>query len=121
MLTVFYNTKCPVCDAGISVQRNRLRDLVQRGKVVFRDINMEPEALAPFGITAEDVRKWLHGVDDGRLITRADVAIALWRLTPGQRWLALLLGNPIAIPFTRLGYNLLAEVLYRWNKRRGHW
>jgi predicted DCC family thiol-disulfide oxidoreductase YuxK len=49
------------------------------------------------------------------------VAIALWRLTPGQGWLALLLGNPVSLPITRLGYNLLAEVLYRWNKRRGHW
>jgi predicted DCC family thiol-disulfide oxidoreductase YuxK len=121
MLTVYYNTKCPVCDAGISSQRGRLLDLVRRGVVEFREINLEPEALVAFGVSAEDVRKWLHAVDEGRLISRADVAIALWRLTPGQGWLALLLGNPVSLPMTRLGYNLLAEVLYRWNKRRGHW
>jgi predicted DCC family thiol-disulfide oxidoreductase YuxK len=121
MLTVFYNTRCPVCDAGINMQQNKLLPLVKSGQVEFRDINLEPDALARFNASLEDIRKRLHALDNGRLLVGADVALALWRLTPGQGWLAAVLGNPIMLPLTRLGYNLLAEILYAWNRRKGHW
>ena len=48
-LTVWYNTRCPVCDAGIDWQRNKLLALVRAGTVDFRDINEQPDALAQFG------------------------------------------------------------------------
>ena len=56
-LVVWYNTRCPVCDAGISRQRNKLLDAVRAGHVTFRDINEEPEALARYGVSLDDVRK----------------------------------------------------------------
>jgi predicted DCC family thiol-disulfide oxidoreductase YuxK len=121
MLTVFYNTRCPVCNAGINVQQNRLLQLVKSGQVEFRDINLEPEALAHHNVSLEDIRKRLHALDNGALLVGADVAIALWKRTPGQGWLAALLGNAIVRPFTRLGYNIFAEALYAWNRRKGHW
>jgi hypothetical protein len=39
-LTVWYNTRCPVCDAGIDRQRNKLLAAVQAGTIAFRDINL---------------------------------------------------------------------------------
>ena len=30
-LTIWYNTRCPVCDAGIDWQRNKLLAAVRRG------------------------------------------------------------------------------------------
>ena len=45
-LTVYYNTRCPVCDAGIDWQRNKLLALVRSGLVEFRDINEQPDALS---------------------------------------------------------------------------
>lgn len=36
MLTLYYNTKCPVCDAGINFQENKLIALVKAGEVEFR-------------------------------------------------------------------------------------
>ena len=121
-LIVFYNTRCPVCDYGITWQASRLRAAVQSGDISFRDINMEPQALSTFGVTLEDIRKRLHAIDgDGDLLVGADVAVALWRLTPGQAWLAGLFGNRLFLPLTRLTYNLFARVLYAWNRRRGHW
>ena len=90
-LTVWYNTRCPVCDAGIDRQRNKLLAAVQAGTIEFRDINLEPEALAAHGASLADVRRRLHATDEtGRLLVGADVAIALWRLTAGERWLAAL-------------------------------
>lgn len=121
-LTVFYNTLCPVCDYGVTWQASRLRAAVQSGEICFRDVNLEPQALATFGVTLEDIRKRLHAIDgEGDLLVGADVAIALWRLTQGQAWLAVLFGNRYFMPVTRLTYNLFARVLYAWNRRKGHW
>ncbi len=83
-LTVRYNTRCPVCDAGIDWQRNKLLQAVRAGTIEFKDINEQPDALAHFGTSLDDIRRRLHATDQaGRLIVGADVAIALWRLTPG--------------------------------------
>jgi predicted DCC family thiol-disulfide oxidoreductase YuxK len=121
-LVVWYNTRCPVCDAGIDRQRNKLLAPVEAGTIAFRDINREPEALAAHGASLEDVRRRLHAIDEsGRLLVGADVAIAVWRLTPGERWLAALLGNPVMRPVTRFVYDRFADGLYAWNRRKRHW
>jgi predicted DCC family thiol-disulfide oxidoreductase YuxK len=121
-LTVWYNTRCPVCDAGISRQKRRLIDAVKAGRVEFRDINLEPDALAAHGATLEDIRRRLHATDaDGRLLVGADVAIAVWRATPGEAWLASLFGNAVMLPFTRVAYDRFADILYAWNRRKGRW
>ena len=84
-LTVWYNTRCPVCDAGISRQKRRLIDAVKAGRIEFRDINFEPDALAAYGASLEDIRRRLHATDaDGRLLVGADVAVAVWLLRPAK-------------------------------------
>jgi predicted DCC family thiol-disulfide oxidoreductase YuxK len=121
-LTVWYNTRCPVCDAGIRRQRAGLIAAVRAGLIEFRDINLEPEALAAHGVPIEDIRRRLHATDEaGRLLVGADVAIAVWRLTPGERWLAVLAGNPMVRPATRFVYDRFADWLYAWNRRKGRW
>jgi predicted DCC family thiol-disulfide oxidoreductase YuxK len=121
-LTVWYNTRCPVCDAGIVRQRNKLRGLVRARVIEFRDINEEPDALAAHGASLDDIRRRLHAVDHaGRLLVGADVALAVWRMTPGEWWLAWLLGNPITRPLTRFAYNRFADVLWAWNRWKGRW
>jgi predicted DCC family thiol-disulfide oxidoreductase YuxK len=121
-LVVWYNTRCPVCNAGIDWQRNRLLAAVRAGHVSFRDINEQPDALAAYGASVDDVRRRLHATDEsGRLIVGADVAIAIWRVTPGEGFLATLLGNRLIRPVTRFGYDRFADALFAWNKRKGRW
>jgi predicted DCC family thiol-disulfide oxidoreductase YuxK len=121
-LTVWYNTKCPVCNAGIGWQRSRLVRAARIGAIEFRDINLEPDALARFGAGVEDVRRRLHAVDaDGRLYVGADCAIAIWLRTPGEAWLGWALGLPVIRHITRFGYDRFADLLYAWNRRKGHW
>jgi len=121
-LTVWYNTRCPVCDAGISRQKRRLIDAVKAGRIEFRDINFEPDALAAYGASLEDIRRRLHATNaDGRLLVGADVAVAVWRATPGEGWLASLFGNAVMLPLTRLAYDRFADLLYAWNRRKGRW
>ncbi|TGP19231.1 MULTISPECIES: DCC1-like thiol-disulfide oxidoreductase family protein [unclassified Mesorhizobium] len=122
LLTVWYNTRCPVCDAGISRQKRRLIEAVKAGRIEFRDINFEPSILSAFGASLEDIRRRLHATDaEGRLLVGADVAIAVWRMTPGESWLAALFGNPIALPLTRFAYDRFADLLYAWNRSKGRW
>ena len=122
LLIVWYNTRCPVCDAGISRQKRRLTEAVKAGRIAFRDINLEPAALVGHGASLEDIRRRLHATDaEGRLLVGADVAIAVWAATPGEGWLATLFGNPIALPLTRFAYDRFADLLYAWNRRNGRW
>jgi predicted DCC family thiol-disulfide oxidoreductase YuxK len=121
-LTVWYNTRCPVCDAGIGRQKRRLIDAVKAGRIEFRDINLEPDALARHGASLEDIRRRLHATDAaGRLLVGADVAIAVWRATPGEAWLASLFGNAATLPLTRFAYDRFADLLYAWNRCKGRW
>jgi predicted DCC family thiol-disulfide oxidoreductase YuxK len=121
-LTVWYNTRCPVCDAGINRQRNKLLALVKTGTIEFRDINLEPDALSRHGASLDDVRRRLHATyEAGRVLVGADVAIAVWRLTPGEGWIASLVGNPVVRPVTRFAYDRFADLLYAWNRRKGRW
>jgi predicted DCC family thiol-disulfide oxidoreductase YuxK len=121
-LVVWYNTRCPVCDAGINWQRNKLLAAVRAGDISFSDINEQPDALAGFGASLDEIRRRLHATDEaGRLIVGADVAIAMWKVTPGEGWLASLFGNRLMLPLTRFGYNRFADVLFAWNKWKGRW
>ncbi len=121
-LTVWYNTKCPVCNAGIDWQRNRLARAARAGAIDFRDINFEPDALVRFGADVNDVRRRLHAVDaDGRLHVGADCAIEIWLRTPGDAWLGRMLGLPVVRNIARVGYNLFADALFAWNRQMGHW
>jgi predicted DCC family thiol-disulfide oxidoreductase YuxK len=121
-LTVWYNTKCPVCNAGIDRQRNRLLQAARSGAIEFRDINFEPDALARFDAGIEDVRRRLHAVDaDGRLHVGADCAVAIWCRTPGDAWLGRLFALPGLIQLSRFAYDRFADLLYAWNRRKGHW
>ena len=117
-LKVYYNSACPVCDAGIKYQQRRMPG----EKVEWIDIHRYPQALHEIGASQEFVRERLHLLDaDGQLRIGADAFRALWSRTPGQTTLAGALGLPIIGTIARWGYNAFAAALYAWNRRRGRW
>ena len=121
-LTVWYNTKCPVCNAGIDWQHNRLVRTARAGAIEFRDINLEPDALSGFGADVNDVRRRLHAVDaDGRFFAGIACAIEIWRRTPGDEWLARVVGLPVIRQIAGFGYDRFADVLFAWNRWKRHW
>lgn len=115
-VTVYYNSACPVCDAGIRGQRGRMAGCA----VEWVDVHTNPDAAQDAGASLEGVRERLHvRAADGTLHV-GDRAIAeLLVLTPRWRWLGRL-GRVLGWITTPL-YNALAHQLYRWNRRRGHW
>lgn len=113
---VYYNSACPVCDAGICYQRQRM----QGQAVEFVDVHAQPDIARELGIDLELLRERLHVRDaGGQMQVGADAFAALMAHTRGQRPLARL-----ARPFRWLTgplYKLAARLLYRWNRRRGSW
>ena len=118
---VYYNSACPVCNAGIKDQRKRMEACGIRD-IEWIDVHTHPEAAEEVGSPLEQVRERLHvKAADGRLDVGADAFTRLWSRTPRQRWLAKLLRLPILRQATRLLYNAFARLLYRWNRSKRHW
>ena len=116
--TVYYNSACPVCDAGVCAMRARIAD----HEVDWVDVHRNPERLAALGLDQEDVRERLHLVDpQGRLQVGAPALLTTWSLQPRWGWLLKPLDWPGLLTLTSWAYIAFARLLYRWNRRQGHW
>ncbi len=120
-IEVFYNSACPVCDAGVDAQRRAM----WKGCAVqptFTDMTASPDALAGENLTLDDVRRHIYVLDAaGRLHRGADAIALLWRATPGRRSLGWLIAAPGLRSLARVGYDWFANRLYAWNRRHGRW
>ena len=118
---VYYNSACPVCNAGIQSQRRRM-EAHGIGDVEWIDVHTHPEAVLELDAPLEQVRERLHvRSTGGQLDVGVDAFARLWAYTPGQRWLAGLWQLPILRPLMQRAYNAFARHLYRWNRGQGHW
>jgi len=118
---VYYNSACPVCNAGIKDQRKRMQECGVKD-IEWVDVHNNPDAVSEVGSSLEQVRERLYVKDDnGQLNIGADAFIHLWQQTPNQRWLARLFQLPIIRSLARLAYNGFAWLLYRWNRALRHW
>ena len=112
-LTVYYNSACPVCDAGIRGQRVRMQGCA----VEWIDVHADHTVVETIGADLAAVRERLHVLRaDGSLAIGADAFAELLAQTPRWRWCAPLVRGWLA-PL----YNAFARRLYAWNRRRGHW
>lgn len=119
--TVYFNSSCPVCNAGVTRQR-KIMDVHATCPVEWRDINDDAEALAAHGVTIDDVRRKLYVEDDqGNLHVGAAAFAALWRATPGQRLWGRLASAPPLSTVARWAYDAFAAALFRWNRYKGRW
>jgi predicted DCC family thiol-disulfide oxidoreductase YuxK len=119
-LKVYYNSACPVCDAGIRGQRGRMRDC--GAAVEWVDIHHDAQAVEEIGARRELVRERLHVQDAaGQVHIGADAFAELWSHTPRWRWLGALLRRPVIRPAANWCYDRFAAALYAWNRRRKRW
>lgn len=118
---VYYNSACPVCNAGIKDQRKRMEACGVKD-IEWVDVHTHPEAVSEVGASLEQVRERLYVKDaDGQLNIGADAFTRLWSQTQGQRWFAKLLRLPVLKQIMRLAYNTFARALYQWNRAKRHW
>jgi len=118
---VYYNSACPVCNAGIKGQRERM-EACGSGAVEWIDVHNNPQAVREVGADLETVRETLHvKTADGTIAKGADAFAALWSRTRGQHWLATLVRLPLLHALAQFAYKIFARLLYRWNRSKGHW
>ena len=119
-LKVYYNSACPVCNAGIRGQKQRMNGCPV--DIQWIDIHSQPEAPTEIGAQQEFVRERLHLVDEkGELRVGAEAFRALWAHTPGQGALAQLTGLPLLNLLSNWAYNAFAALLYAWNRANRRW
>ena len=117
---VYYNSACPVCDAGIKDQRKRMESC--GAQVEWIDIHKNANAVGEIGAEREFVRERLHVVDEqGELKVGADAFEVLWRHTPGQTRRARFMRLPVVHTLSRWLYNIFAAGLYALNRARRRW
>jgi predicted DCC family thiol-disulfide oxidoreductase YuxK len=118
MFTAVYNRACPVCHVQIE-HSERTCDGAGVPSL-FIDIHPESDALAEFGILADDAKRRLYCVDqDGRLYGGVNAAALIWRAIPTFHWLARLVTLPGVHRMAHWGYDrLVAPTHYAWAERR---
>ena len=117
---VYYNSACPVCNAGIEYQQRKLGD--SSDEIEWIDVHSRNEAVCELNQDLEAVRERLHVVDEaGELHVGADAFAELWSKTPGQSAWARVARVPGLRPVWRALYNGFAALLYRWNRINRHW
>ncbi len=117
-ITVYYNSACPVCDAGIASQRVKM----QSCDIAWVDVHNNPDAVLEIGADLESVRERLHVKDEtGRIAVGAAALATLWDKTPGQRIWGRIAQWPLLRSLISTAYDLFAKGLYRWNRWKKHW
>ena len=106
---VYYNSACPVCDAGIKDQRRRMEACGVKD-VEWIDVHTHPDAVLDW------MRSWRQCVS--ACMSRPLLARSMWARmrsglraqTPGQQRLANLLRLPILKQFTRISLQHLCPI-----------
>lgn len=115
---VYYNSACPVCNAGVTWQMGR----DGADEVEWNDVHRENQLVDEIGADLEFVRERLHAVDRrGKLQVGFDAILAVWRNVPKDTWKARILSLPVIKQIGQIAYNLFAAGLYRWNRSKGQW
>ena len=118
-VTTFFNGACSVCGTDIG----HYRRLSERRPASLRwhDLSEDPDALAEYGVSAEEARRRLHVIDEaGRLRSGVDAFIAIWRNMPVYRHLAGIVAMPAVWPLADFAYERVAvPALAALNARRG--
>jgi predicted DCC family thiol-disulfide oxidoreductase YuxK len=118
---VFYNSACPVCDAGVKNQRRAMEE-GGSGDLAWIDMTCAPDALTVDGLTLDHVRRHIYARDaSGKLHRGADAFALLWKATPGRRRLGQMISLPVIRPIAGVVYDWFADRLYAWNRRHGRW
>ena len=117
-IRVYYNSACPVCNAGIKSQKTK----TDNSNVDYDDVHLDHSLAKQLNAPLEFVRERLHVVDENQqLQVGMDAFITIWRHSPKEHWKATLFSLPGLHGLSVMAYNTFARGLYRWNRFKGRW
>jgi predicted DCC family thiol-disulfide oxidoreductase YuxK len=122
LISVYYNSACPLCNAGVNYQKRRMKNCSARWNDVHEGTGSISELGSELGSDLEFVRKRLHVKNSvGEVTIGIDAFIALWELTPGDTWKAQVMKLSVIHGLALRLYDAFAWILYRWNKMMRNW
>lgn len=117
-LSVYYNSACPVCDAGINSQKSKTTSC----SVAWNDIHTDNSYAHEVDAEVDTIRKYLHVMDsEGQTHIGIDAFIQLWKYSPLEQWKAKLISLPLIKPIARAAYFAFANLLFTWNRAVRNW
>ncbi|MDD1610426.1 MAG: DUF393 domain-containing protein [Methylococcaceae bacterium] len=117
-IEVYYNSACPVCNAGIESQKGKMKDC----SIDWKDVHSDYSLVNNIDSELEFVRERLHLVNaEGKLLVGFDAFLEIWRHSPKEQGKVKFFGLPIIRQISTIFYNTFAAVLYKWNKAKKHW
>jgi predicted DCC family thiol-disulfide oxidoreductase YuxK len=115
---VYYNSACPICNAGINRQKNKMPNC----QIDWKDVHTQPSIYKDVSSNLELVRERLHAIDrQGEIRVGVDAFAVIWKDSPRERWKAVLVSLPGLKQISNLIYNIFAWFLYKWNRWKGRW
>ena len=115
-ITTYYYGDCPVCGTEIGHYQR-----INAGSEVLDwcDISADPDILAHLGIDIATLKRRLHVIDaDGTVHVGVPAFAVLWSEMPRYRWLSRLVRLPVIRTFAAGLYEVLAALLFAYNRRR---
>lgn len=117
-IRVFYNSACPVCNAGISAQKKKPSTC----PIAWEDVHLDTAKAEELDVELELVRERLYVIDaEGELRVGYEAFIAIWENSPSERWKATVSKVPGLRWCLNKSYNGFARCLYLWNRALKHW
>lgn len=117
-IRVYYNSACPICNAGINSQKKKSAVC----GVEWEDVHLDNEKVKDLNANLEFVRERLHVVDtSGKLRVGLEAFIAIWENSPKEQWKANFSKLPVVRWLLNIIYNGFAWCLYKWNRMLNHW
>jgi len=112
---VLYNAECPVCNFEIS----HYAKYADRNGLPIRFDDLNTDALAQWGLSADEAARRLYVAKDGALVSGIPAFLLLWQDMPRYRLVARLVGFPVIKQVSAVLYDyVLAPLIYRMHLRR---
>lgn len=117
-IEVYYNSACPVCNAGIVSQKGKMDGCL----IEWKDVHSDNALVNNIDAELEFVRERLHIINtEGNILVGFEAFLEIWRNSPTEYWKATVFSLPIISQIGTVSYNLFAAVLYQWNRVTKHW
>ncbi len=117
-IQVYFNSACPVCNAGITNQKKKQTTC----DVDWQDVHLNSHTVKLLNADLEYVRERLHVIDiEGQTRIGYEAFITIWENTPSEHWKANISKVPVLRWILNVSYDLFAHYLYKWNRSKNHW
>ncbi len=117
-LQVYFNSACPVCNAGINSQKSKTTSC----DVSWNDIHVDNRLAKEADPDIDIVRKYLHVIDNtGQKHIGIEAFIQLWQHSAHEQWKAKVFTLPIVKHVAKAFYFVFANMLFRWNQMMKNW